>query len=94
MKVLITGGAGFIGSILARNLLNDDDGKYEILLTDIVEPLVPAGVKWPQKATAIKADILTQADVVVDRVVDIVFMFHGIMSSGAEADFDLGKSCQ
>jgi nucleoside-diphosphate-sugar epimerase len=90
MKVLITGAAGFIGQLLATTLLNDEGGKYTVVLTDVVEPPVPKGVKWGQKATAIKADLLTEAQSVVDKSLDAVFMFHGIMSSGSEADFELG----
>ncbi|KFH40916.1 hypothetical protein ACRE_083820 [Hapsidospora chrysogenum ATCC 11550] len=90
MKVLITGAAGFIGQLLATTLLNDDEGRYTVVLTDVVEPPVPKGVKWAQKATPVKADLLTEAQSVVDKSLDAVFMFHGIMSSGSEADFELG----
>lgn len=91
MNVLITGAAGFIGQLLAATLLNEESGKYKLTLTDIVEPPVPAGVKWPQNAKSVKADLFTQAESVVSKDIDAVYMFHGIMSSGAEADFELGK---
>lgn len=90
MKVLITGAAGFIGQLLATTLLNDEEGKYTVVLTDVVEPPVPRAVKWAQRATAIKADLLTEAQSVIYKSLDAVFMFHGIMSSGSEADFELG----
>lgn len=90
MKVLITGAAGFVGQALAKTLLNDEQGKYTVVLTDIHEPPVPAGVKWADKATTIKADLLTDSDKVIDKDLDATFVFHGIMSSGSEADFELG----
>lgn len=90
MRVLITGAAGFIGQLLAKDLLNDEDGKYTVVLTDIIEPPIPKNVKWPQQAKSIKADLLTEAASVVDKSLDAAYLFHGIMSSGAEADFELG----
>lgn len=89
-RILITGAAGFVGQILAKTFLNDEQGKYTVVLTDIHEPPVPAGVKWPQQASSIKADLLTESDKVVDKDFDAVYVFHGIMSSGSEADFELG----
>ncbi|PKX88530.1 SDR family oxidoreductase [Aspergillus novofumigatus IBT 16806] len=65
MQILITGAAGFIGQLLAKELLNDPS--YHLTLTDIHEPPPP-------------------------RALDAVFAFHGIMSSGSEANFDLGMS--
>ncbi|KAH7142861.1 nucleoside-diphosphate-sugar epimerase [Dactylonectria estremocensis] len=90
MRVLITGAAGFVGQLLAAKLLNDADGKYHVVLTDIIEPPIPANVKWPQNAKSIKADLFTESEKVVDSTLEAVFVFHGIMSSGAEADFELG----
>lgn len=88
MHILITGAAGFIGQLLAKELLND--ATYNVTLTDVHEPPVPQGVKYPQNAKTIKADLMNGADAVVDKSLDAVYAFHGIMSSGAEADFDLG----
>ncbi|GIK01702.1 hypothetical protein Aspvir_005740 [Aspergillus viridinutans] len=90
MQILITGAAGFIGQSLAKELLNDPS--YHLTLTDIHEPPVPKGVKCPQNAKTIKADLLAGAESVVDKSLDAVFAFHGIMSSGSEANFDLGMS--
>lgn len=91
MRILITGAAGFVGQLLAKALLDDEQGRYSVVLTDIVEPPVPANAKWPQQAKSVKADLLTEAAKVVDEGLDAVFVFHGIMSAGAEADFELGK---
>ncbi|KAL2222529.1 hypothetical protein M432DRAFT_6688 [Thermoascus aurantiacus ATCC 26904] len=90
MHILITGAAGFIGQLLAKELLNDES--YQVTLTDINEPPIPKGVKYPQNARIIKADLLDGADAVVDKSLDAVYAFHGIMSSGSEANFELGMS--
>jgi nucleoside-diphosphate-sugar epimerase len=90
MHVLITGAAGFIGQLLAKELLNDSE--YRLTLTDIHQPPIPQGVRYPQNATAVKADLLAGAQDVVDSSLDAVYAFHGIMSSGSEANFDLGMS--
>ncbi|CAI7580110.1 unnamed protein product [Penicillium palitans] len=90
MHILITGAAGFIGQLLAKELLNDP--AYRVTLTDIHQPPIPAGVHYPQSATAIKADLLAGAKDIVDSSLDAVYAFHGIMSSGSEANFDLGMS--
>lgn len=90
MQILITGAAGFIGQLLAAELLNDP--VYHVTLTDIVQPPIPKGVRHPENATAVKADLLNAAKVVVNSSLDAVYAFHGIMSSGSEANFDLGMS--
>ncbi|KAL4897257.1 hypothetical protein BDV59DRAFT_170207 [Aspergillus ambiguus] len=90
MQILITGAAGFIGQLLAKELLNDPS--YELILTDINQPPIPNGVKYPHNARAVTADLLQGADAVVDKSLDAVYAFHGIMSSGSEANFDLGMS--
>ena len=91
MRILITGAAGFVGQLLAKALLNDEQGKYSVVLTDIIEPPIPTNVKWPQKAQSVKADLLHEAGKVIDKDLDAIFIFHGIMSAGAEADFELGE---
>ncbi|KAF2107389.1 nucleoside-diphosphate-sugar epimerase [Lophiotrema nucula] len=90
MRILITGAAGFIGQLVARKLLDDENGQHELVLTDIIEPTIPQGVRWPNKATSIKADLCTESHRIVDKNIDAAYVFHGIMSSGAEADFELG----
>jgi nucleoside-diphosphate-sugar epimerase len=89
VNILITGAAGFIGQLLAKELLNDE--KYKVILTDIIEPPIPKGVKYPQNAKTVTGDLLEGgADKVVDSSLDAAYVFHGIMSSGAEANFELG----
>jgi nucleoside-diphosphate-sugar epimerase len=88
MLILITGAAGFIGQLLAKQLL--DDASHTLILTDIIEPPIPAGARNPQNARCITADLTTQSSLVVEKSIDAAYVFHGIMSSGAEANFDLG----
>ncbi|RAK98292.1 SDR family oxidoreductase [Aspergillus ibericus CBS 121593] len=90
MHILITGAAGFIGQLLAKELLNDSS--HIVTLTDINEPPIPNGVTYPQNARPVTADLLKGADAVVDKSLDAVYAFHGIMSSGSEANFELGMS--
>jgi nucleoside-diphosphate-sugar epimerase len=88
MHILITGAAGFIGQILAQRLLSDPS--HTLILTDVIDPPTPPGALYPQNARCIKADICTSAGTIVSPTLDAAFVFHGIMSSGAESDFDLG----
>jgi nucleoside-diphosphate-sugar epimerase len=97
MKVLITGGAGFLGKRLARRLLDlgsltdADGGKRQIeqlVLLDVVEA---EGFNDP-RVRVVTGDIADTAllDSVIDA--DTVSLFHlaAIVSGQAEADFDLG----
>lgn len=88
MRVLITGAAGFIGQIVAQELLSD--ASNQVLLTDIVEPPIPSAARHPENAKSIKADLINETQLIARNQYDTVLLFHGIMSSGAEASFDLG----
>jgi nucleoside-diphosphate-sugar epimerase len=87
MKILITGAGGFIGQFLARELLNDPN--HQLVLTDVIECPIPKGSANPQNATVVKADLL-QDQSVITKDLNAIYMFHGIMSAGSEANFDLG----
>lgn len=88
MKVLITGAGGFVGQMLAEHLLNES---HNVTLVDIFEPPVPPKAeKNKQNARCIKADLYEDPEVVLSKDLETIFVFHGIMSAGAEADFDLG----
>jgi len=87
MKILITGAGGFVGQLLAEHLLNDN---HTLILADIFEPPVPAQAKNKQNATCLKTDLYEDAQSVLSKDLDAIYVFHGIMSAGSEADFDLG----
>ncbi|RMZ19783.1 hypothetical protein D0859_16219 [Hortaea werneckii] len=87
MKVLITGAGGFVGQLLAEHLLNDN---HQLVLVDIFEPPVPSNAQNKQNATCIKVDLYEDAQSVITKDLDALYVFHGIMSAGSEQDFDLG----
>ena len=86
-KILITGAGGFVGQLLAEHLLNDG---HKVILADIFEPPVPAAAQNKNNATTIKADLYESPNAVLSKDLDAIYVFHGIMSAGSEADFDLG----
>jgi nucleoside-diphosphate-sugar epimerase len=88
MKILITGAAGFVGQFLTQELLKDPSNR--LLLTDREEFVLPSGSPHPENATIIKADLVTETSKVVHRDLEVVFILHGIMSAGAEANLDMG----
>ena len=92
-KILITGAAGFIGQLLSERLLSSPD--YTLILTDIIIPPLPPNAKHPGNARSIKADLSDPASLknLLESALpglDAIYVFHGIMSSGSEADFELG----
>ena len=87
MKVLITGAGGFVGQLLAEHLLNDN---HTLVLADIFEPPIPAAAKNKQNATCIKADLYQSPEAVLSSDLDAMYVFHGIISAGSEADLELG----
>jgi nucleoside-diphosphate-sugar epimerase len=90
MHILITGAAGFIGQLVAQKLLDDEQSTPSLILTDIIEPPIPSNARNSSQVRAIKADLCKESNSVVTKDVDVAYVFHGVMSSGAEADFDLG----
>jgi NAD(P)-dependent dehydrogenase (short-subunit alcohol dehydrogenase family) len=98
MKVVITGGAGFLGKKLARRILQQGtiagpDGKPakvgELLLFDVGKASGP-GLDDP-RVKALAGDIANTATVQsIVQGASTVFHFAAVVSAGAEADFDLG----
>lgn len=88
MRILITGAAGFIGQIVTKELLNDPSN--ELVLVDVIEPRIPPGSKNAQNAKAVKADLIEESASIVDKDLEAAILLHGVMSSAAEADLELG----
>lgn len=88
MRILVTGAAGFIGQIVCSELLKDESNY--VTLTDAVKPPIPATSSNTQNAKSVQADLVTSASTVVEKDLDAAILLHGIMSSGAEANLELG----
>ena len=97
MKIVITGGAGFLGRRLAEKLLRrgrlqGPDGREEALDEIVLLDVVPAAGFTDRRIRAVAGDI-ADADVlrgVIDGEIRSIFHLAAIVSGQAEADFDLG----
>ncbi|WP_175940891.1 D-erythronate dehydrogenase [Caballeronia sp. BCC1704] len=95
MKILITGGAGFLGQRLAKRLLArgtlDGQPVTELLLLDVARP-ADAHLLADPRVRAETGDIAERA--VLERCIDgetrAIFHLAAIVSGQAEAEFDLG----
>jgi nucleoside-diphosphate-sugar epimerase len=97
MKVVITGGAGFLGKKLARRILREGammgpsgtlERVSELLLFDVGKASGP-GLDDP-RVKAVAGDIANFATVqTIMQGAATVFHFAAVVSAGAEADFDL-----
>ena len=93
MRVLITGGAGFLGTLLARHLLAETHAVGggpavevdELVLLDPAQP--PPEVRGDPRVSLVTGGLDAVAAV---GEVDVVLHLAGVVSGAAEADFDLG----
>ncbi|OJD21081.1 hypothetical protein ACJ73_07581 [Blastomyces percursus] len=100
--ILITGAGGFVGQELTAALLNTTPPDTTLTITDVTSaPPIPATAsRHASRVTSIQTDLTshTAVDSLIDpssstpRRYDVVYILHGIMSSGSEANFDLGMS--
>ena len=88
MKVLITGAGGFVGQILAKKLIETSTAT-SLILADVQEPSNPTTLKDVQCVAADLTDIKA-AENLISQEPDAVYILHGIMSSGSEANLELG----
>jgi D-erythronate 2-dehydrogenase len=89
MQIIITGGAGFLGQHLAKELLESSLIFDELILVDIVL----SSAKWNDKrVTNLQADLSenSAAKKIISSKTAIVFHLAAVVSSHAEKDFDLG----
>ena len=92
MKLLITGGAGFVGARLARTLLQRGtlDGRTisRIVLAD--QAAAPADLAADPRIETRVGPLLAHCESLRDEAVDGVFHLASAVSGECEADFDLG----
>lgn len=94
MRAVITGGAGFLGALLARRLLaapialggGKTEPVGELVLVDLVAP--PADLASDGRVRPVVGELTAVLTELGD--VDAVFHLAGVVSGAAEADFDLG----
>lgn len=98
MRIVITGGAGFIGkklarALLARGTLMDRDGTVQSIRTITLFDVVEAdGLPDDPRLETVAGDITDPAAVkaLIGPRTDGVFHLAAIVSANAEQDFDLG----
>ncbi|HEY0932675.1 MAG TPA: D-erythronate dehydrogenase [Trebonia sp.] len=94
IRVIVTGGAGFIGTLLARRLLagpvavagNEPAPVGELVIADLAAP--PPDVAADPRVRAVTGDLAAVIGSAGDA--DAIFHLAGVVSGAAEADFDLG----
>jgi nucleoside-diphosphate-sugar epimerase len=97
MKVLITGGAGFLGQRLARTLLErgrlaGPDGQPQAIDRLTLVDVAPSPPIDDPRVATVTGDVDDRSLIegLVDRETSSIFHLAAIVSGQAEADFDLG----
>ena len=93
MKILITGGGGFLGFRLARTLLARGNlGGKAISGITLLDGAFPPGVENLQKVKAVTGDVSDEKTIAGACTPDTDAVFHlaAVVSGQAESDFDLG----
>ena len=97
MKVVITGGAGFIGRRLARRILDKgtlagpDGAQHQVTKLVLFDVVAAEGFDDPRVET-VAGDVSDKAQVaaVIGGDTDSIFHLAAIVSAQAEEDYDLG----
>ncbi|KAJ5161741.1 hypothetical protein N7492_007133 [Penicillium capsulatum] len=95
MSILITGAGGYVGQELAAAFLASTPASTRVTITDVVEPGIPeSATQHASRLTCVRADLTSPKEVddliSPSRTYETVYLLHGIMSSGSEANFELG----
>ncbi|WP_373050706.1 D-erythronate dehydrogenase [Thalassovita aquimarina] len=95
MRILITGGGGFLGQKLARKLTEHGALRGQpitaMTLMDVAEPAKPkAGFPVTSLACDIADDVAVKALFADHGPFDVIYHLAAVVSGAAEADFDLG----
>jgi len=88
MKIVITGGGGFLGSRLAKALLARGElGGQKVSGVTLFDTGFPAGSPADPRVSVVKGDV---AEINLAPDTGAVFHLAAVVSGAAEADFDLG----
>lgn len=90
MKVVITGGQGFLGQRLAKTLLAQNNVHIDdLILIDVVKPIAPNNDPRV-RCYEMNLRYPTGLDELITEETDAIFHLAAIVSSHAEQDPDLG----
>lgn len=93
MRVVITGGCGFLGRKLAERIVGEWSHLDELVLVDQVEP--PEGWDPADDRISVRTGDVTDERFLAEIVtagVETIYHLASVVSAGAEQDFDLGYS--